>query len=180
MEIIPAREVMLLKLVAMYKAAIAQMENNNIFQWDDIYPNEAVLKNDIKNGELFAVTHNGELVAAYVVNTKCDDEYINGSWTGSNKSYRVIHRLCVNPKYQRRGIARKIMLHIENKLRESGVYAIRLDAFAHNPYALALYNSLGYKTVGFADWRKGRFMLMEKVIIMKSGYDETHVVKENK
>lgn len=54
------------------------------------------------------------------------------------------------------------MLYIENELRKQGVKAIRLDAFEKNPYALKLYEKLGFEKVGHAQWRKGRFLLMEK------------------
>lgn len=47
-----------------------------------------------------------------------------------------------------------------------GGYGIinRLDAFTENPFALKLYDNLGYSRVGYADWRKGRFYLMEKYL----------------
>lgn len=66
--------------------------------------------------------------------------------------------------FQNKGIAKTTMQHIETELRQLGVDAIRLDAFTENPYALSLYENLGYKIVGYADWRKGRFYLMEKCI----------------
>lgn len=40
--------------------------------------------------------------------------------------------------------------------------SIRLDVFTKNPYAQKLYRKNGYQVRGFADWRKGRFDLMEK------------------
>ncbi|MBD5427537.1 MAG: hypothetical protein HDR38_08340 [Treponema sp.] len=43
-----------------------------------------------------------------------------------------------------------------------GIHTIRLDAFSENPYALRLYEHMGYVKVGTADWRKGMFYLMEK------------------
>ena len=74
----------------------------------------------------------------------------------------LFHRLCVNPAYQNRGIAKDTLSHIEQELRKSNIEAVRLDAFSENPYALSLYQKAGYEKVGVADWRKGRFYLMEK------------------
>ena len=36
------------------------------------------------------------------------------------------------------------------------------DVFTENPYAQKLYRKSGYQVRGYADWRKGRFDLMEK------------------
>lgn len=56
------------------------------------------------------------------------------------------------------------MQYIEDEIHQSNVEAIRLDAFTENPHALKLYHDLEFNIVGHADWRKGRFYLMEKYI----------------
>lgn len=56
------------------------------------------------------------------------------------------------------------MQYIEKEVSSMGFQAIRLDAFTENPFALKLYDNLGYSRVGYADWRKGRFYLMEKYL----------------
>ena len=47
---------------------------------------------------------------------------------------------------------------------KNGNSSIKLDAFTQNPIALSMYEKLGYKVKGYADWRKGKFVLMEKVL----------------
>jgi ribosomal protein S18 acetylase RimI-like enzyme len=56
------------------------------------------------------------------------------------------------------------MLHIENKVKNMGIEAIRLDAFTLNPYAVKMYIKLGFEKVGIANFRKGKFYLMEKKV----------------
>lgn len=68
----------------------------------------------------------------------------------------------MNPIFQNKGIAKSTLFYIEKQLKEIGIHVIRLDVFSDNPFALRLYNSLGYSKVGHADWRKGKFFLMEK------------------
>lgn len=106
----------------------------------------------------------GVIAAVYVVNCECDEQYRNADWKSPDDSFRVIHRLCVHPKYQHRGLGKEILDHIESDLRCQGVRAIRLDAFSRNPYALSMYRNQGYTMTGTADWRKGRFYLMEKLL----------------
>lgn len=144
--------------------AIKQMEFENIHQWDNIYPTINDFRNDIKNNELYIGIINKEIAVVYALNKECDEEYKNGEWQYIGDNYRVIHRLCVSLDFQNRGIAQTTLKHIENELYYLGIKAIRLDVFSENPYALKLYSNNGYRKVGNAHWRKGEFLLMEKLL----------------
>lgn len=146
----------------MVRSAIVEMERNNISQWDNIYPTKDNFLSDIEKQELFVGILEDEIAVIYAINKESDEQYRNGIWKYPDCEYRVIHRLCVDPKYQNRGIAKNILGHIENTLRGAGVETIRLDVFCDNPFALSLYHSNGYEEVGVANWRKGKFFLMEK------------------
>lgn len=141
---------------------IDSMEKNKIFQWDKVYPSREVFAEDISKGELFVGTLDGDIAVLYTINRECDGAYDKCRWKYTDCEYRIIHRLCVDPKYQNRGIAKNTLKHIEKELKEASVDAIRLDVFSNNPSALALYLNSGYKKAGVADWRMGRFFLMEK------------------
>lgn len=149
-------------LSGLYQAAIDEMNQHQIFQWDEWYPNRAVLAEDIQKKQLHVVLLEKQLAAAYVVNQECDGQYANGQWRFPDSAYAVIHRLCVHPRFQKQGIATKVMKQIEDIQRGNGIEVIRLDAFTKNPYALKLYRKLNYHEVGLANWRKGAFFLMEK------------------
>ena len=136
-------------------AAIAQMERNGIFQWDEFYPAKEDFLSDIENGWLYTGCENGGLCVVYAVNKECDEQYKNGRWKYPAAEFRVIHRLCVHPKHQNRGIARQTLAQVEE---------IRLDVYSENPFALALYQKNGYEKTGTADWLKGKFFLMEKYL----------------
>lgn len=146
------------------KDAVAHMEEQNIMQWDELYPTRDDLLIDIEKNQLMAGVTEGNIVVIYVLNQESEAEYANGNWQWPDEPYFVIHRLCVNPNFQNRGIGRQTLQQIEKNLKDSGVHAIRLDVFTQNPFALRLYKGLGYIETGYADWRKGRFLLMEKYI----------------
>jgi len=148
----------------MYLSAIDEMNKNGIFQWDSVYPNKKLIETDIKKGQMYVGRSGNELVSAYVINVDCDVEYKNGNWKYPDAPYKIVHRLCVNPVFQNKGIAGQTMLHIQDTLKQQGIGVIRLDAFTKNPYALRLYEKLGYEKVGFAEWRMGKFYLLEKKI----------------
>lgn len=142
--------------------AIAEMNRNNIPQWDELYPDREILREDIEKNQLFLGMADEDIASVYVLNSECDKEYENGEWQYPSASFCVIHRLCVNPKFQNKGVGTITMRYIEAEAKQKGFETVRLDAFTQNPYALRMYDKLGYLKVGFADWRKGRFFLMEK------------------
>ena len=149
-------------ILGLVQSAILEMERQGIFQWDSIYPSRDDFLDDIREETLFVGMADQEIAVVFTVNKACDEQYKNGAWKYPNTEYRIIHRLCVDPKYQNMGIAKETLDQIENELRQVGVESIRLDVFYNNPFALSLYRNRGYKEVGTAEWRKGKFYLMEK------------------
>ncbi len=154
----------ILKIYQHYVRVIASMQEQGIDQWDDIYPNAAVIAADIERGDLWIGEEDGKLICTFAVNTECEEEYDACPWGYPDEPYIVVHRLAVNPKYRRQGVAKNTMGFVENKAKEKGIKTIRLDTFCGNPYGVALYESLGFKVIGFAHWRKGKFQIMEKII----------------
>ena len=102
----------------------------------------------------------GEPAAVYVINEECEPEYLECRWEYDKAC--VLHRFCVSPGRQNRGVGKQVLEMIEDRLSGMGYGSVRLDVFSENPYALRLYEKNGYVRRGRADWRKGRFWLMEK------------------
>lgn len=150
------------EVAALFQSAIENMNRNNILQWDELYPDEAILRDDIEKNQMFVGRCENRIASVYVLSGEYDEEYNHADWQYPDASFMILHRLCVHPDFQNRGIARRTMEQIETQVRESGIETIRLDAFSDNPYALRLYKGLGYHKTGTADWRKGLFYLYEK------------------
>ena len=144
--------------------SIAHMIQCNINQWDDLYPSEEDFRIDIEKNQLFVGTIDGEIAVVYVLNQECDEAYENGEWEYKDPTFYVIHRVCVKPSFQNCGVAKRVMAYVEKQVLLWGGQSIRLDVFSENPYALKLYEACGYNRVGEANWRKGKFYLMEKYL----------------
>ena len=145
------------------KNAIVEMEKNDIYQWDEVYPARYDFEEDIKKNSLFVAYEEDELAAFYVISDESDEAYNNAKWCYGD-SYYVLHRFCVSPSMQNKGVGKKVLLHIEEQIKDMGYKAVRLDTFTENPFAQRLYRHNGYEARGYADWRKGRFDLMEKAL----------------
>ena len=152
------------EIYSLYQNAIIAMEKDNIHQWDEIYPDKDILKEDITKNQMYIGKTDNKIAVCFVLSEECDEEYKNGKWQWPDSKFCVIHRLCVNPKFQNQGIATQTMEYIEKLCKEAGYDSIRLDCFTENPYSRKLYDKAGYSVVGYADWRKGRFELREKLI----------------
>lgn len=159
------------EVVALFQNAIDNMNKNNILQWDELYPDEEVLRADIEKKEMFVGRYQNRIASVYVLSDEYDAEYDHADWQYPEASFIILHRLCVHPDFQNRGIARETMEQLEQQVRESGIETIRLDAFSDNPYALRLYYGLGYHKTGTANWRKGLFYLYEKKLTASKEYD---------
>lgn len=152
------------EIYCLVRKAIELMEHQEIHQWDELYPAKEDLLDDIDKKTLYVAVDDGRIIAVYVINQECDEEYHNCAWKNTDETACIIHRFCVLPDFQNKGIGSKVLSHIEEQVKSMGYISVRLDVFSENPYALRLYEKKGYEKRGYADWRKGRFYLMEKTL----------------
>ena len=150
------------EIFSLYSNAIITMEKADIHQWDEVYPNKEVLAEDIAKNQMYIGKLGQKIAVCFVLSEECDEEYKNGAWKYPDARFNVIHRICVNPEFQNRGIAAKTLDYIEKLSKSQGYETIRMDCYTLNPYSQKLYNKAGYSVTGYADWRKGRFELREK------------------
>lgn len=149
-------------LVSLYGAATQDMLRQGIDQWDEYYPDREILTEDVESGDMTLGLLDGEPACAWVVNREYEPEYVSGAWEHTRGDFCVLHRLCVNPELQGRGLARQAMARMEKNAFDKGFDSVRLDVFSQNLHAQRLYERLGYKRTGEVRFRKGIFYLMEK------------------
>lgn len=143
--------------------AILHMDEQGIAQWDEIYPDKDMILDDIKNQQMYLLIENGVPISAVVLNEYQDEEYAALPWHYTGEKTAVIHRLCVSSFQQGKGWGKRTVQLAEQELMKLGYTCVRLDAFSQNPFALHLYESLGYEKVGaILLFRKGEFYCYEK------------------
>ncbi|MDD5934508.1 MAG: GNAT family N-acetyltransferase [Clostridiales bacterium] len=148
----------------LFAEAKREMNRQKIFQWDDIYPDYSVFEADIKNQTLYVGRLGSKIAVVYVINMEADIQYKNGDWEYNGESYWVLHRLCIHPQYQNCGLGGTTLKYIHEQAKKMKINAIHLDVYSKNPFALSMYKKAGYNNVGTAEFRKGRFYLMEKLL----------------
>jgi hypothetical protein len=81
-------------IIDIFMNAIKVMNGNNINQWDEVYPTNTNLEQDVLNGQMYVGIKDCEIVSAIVINNECEEEYKNGNWRYDNDRFAVVHRLC--------------------------------------------------------------------------------------
>lgn len=154
-------------IMGLIRAAVSDLRDKNINQWDEIYPNEEVIKQDIYKENMYVLFEENKIMGIIVLNENQDKEYLDLKWRYSKGKPLVIHRLCVHPAAQGKGVAKALMSFSENYASSNNYAFIRLDAFTENPIACRLYEKLGFEKAGIVNFRKGKFYCFEKSL--KSG-----------
>ncbi len=155
------------QLFQIYLNGKKDLEKNGIYQWTDNYPTRAIIENDLKKGFLFVLKNGKEIIGAINISEEQEHEYETINWRFDNSKVLVIHRLVINPKYQGKGNARKLMDFAENFAIENNYSSIRLDAYSQNKRVIDFYEKRKYfnrGNVNFPD-REHAFHCMEKEII---------------
>lgn len=114
--------------MSIFTDATNEMHSKGIYQWDSIYRTRNILEEDIKKKQLYIGIYEGAVVSDYVLNQEYDKQYAaNGAWKYPNSTYYILHRLCVNPLFQNKGIGILTILHIENEVKKIGIDTIQLE-----------------------------------------------------
>ena len=56
------------EIIQLYKNAIAKMDEQNIPQWDEVYPDSTILEDDVKKNQMFVGKKNGKIAVCFVLN----------------------------------------------------------------------------------------------------------------
>lgn len=118
-----------------------------IRQWTDNYPSREVVQADVARGDLFVITVDVAVLGCVTLDARPNAAYAALSWSASELAL-VIHRLCIDPEFERVGLARALMDFAEHYARSIGVNSIRLDTYPTNLRAVQIYEQRQYRYVG--------------------------------
>ena len=131
-------------ILALYKEVTLFLVEHGIHQWDDTYPDESTLWQNLQAGDTWVMRDGANLIACVTLDRKQDPQFDKIAWAYPSNHFMVIHRLCTHPAYQGRGLARQLVNFAEQHARDHRLDVLRLDAYLGNPVSQKLYRSLGY------------------------------------
>ena len=137
-------------IMSIINQAQGYFKKQGIDQWQDNYPNYETVYNDINNNYGYVLLKDNTVIGTVAVSFDGEKTYehiYNGKWISDNK-YAVIHRMAVNSKYKRAGLASSIIENVEKICLEKDVYSIRIDTHKENLAMQKLLKKNGFKYCG--------------------------------
>jgi ribosomal protein S18 acetylase RimI-like enzyme len=148
MEIITARKEHLEEILEMLSAVVDFMSDVGNRQWGRDYPTREMFIKHISDQVLWIMIENNRIICTIVITEDQDKEYADVPWVDSTGKAMVVHRLAVNPEFQRKGLANKMMDFAEDLARERGFTSIRLDTYSENKITPVFFKKRGYEFRG--------------------------------
>ena len=147
------------------KDAIQRRKEDGSNQWQDGYPNIDVVKKDIERKIGFVFTQNETIVGytAVIINDEPDYLNIEGKWL-TNQDFVVYHRVAISEKYLNKGLAKKMMLCIEQYTLSKKIYSLKADTNHDNIPMLKIFEKMNYTFCGTVYIRESPRKAYEKVL----------------
>lgn len=147
-----ARENDLKKVEAGYTNLLTyEKEHINNSNWVlGLYPTIKTAEKAFSEDTLYVFEEDGIVLGSMILNQiqPEDYKYIKWEYEADEKEVLVVHTLCIIPSSARKGCGRKMMDFALNKGKEIGCIAVRLETYAGNEPAKALYKSMGFRFAG--------------------------------
>lgn len=140
-------------MMRLLRVCAKDMQTSGIDQWDETFPPEDFVRNDIATGTARVAELDGRICGIFTMDQRQAPEYAGVNWKQPGTQIAVIHRLAVSPEYHRKGIASQIMDFAEHEAAAAGYDVIRLDTYSHNNRAVQLYLQRGYRQAGEVRFR---------------------------
>ncbi|NLY18371.1 MAG: GNAT family N-acetyltransferase [Clostridiaceae bacterium] len=118
---------------------------NGIEQWQNNYPNEETVADDIKHYNGYVLVKGNDIIGTVAVLFQEEKSYghIEGKWL-SDGQYATVHRIAVAGKYKGKGYASDILRNIEEMCRQKNIFSIRVDTHEKNIAMQKLLDKNGF------------------------------------
>ena len=145
--------------------AIAQRKRDGSDQWQNGYPNENTVRDDVRNGHAYVLLDNDLIIAyaAVLFDKEPAYENIDGEWI-TDGDYAVIHRVATSDEVKGKGIATQLFTMIEDTCREHNVYSIKVDTNFDNIPMLKVLAKLNYAFCGEVFFQGAPRKAYEKIL----------------
>lgn len=129
--------------------AIDQRKQDGSEQWQNGYPNEQTVHDDITHGYAYVLIDNNVIIAYAAIIFGVEPAYndIKGRWL-TNDDYVAVHRVATSNAVKGKGVATQLFKMIEDLCTEQKVYSIKVDTNFDNVPMLKILDKLSYSYCG--------------------------------
>ncbi|MCL2810645.1 MAG: GNAT family N-acetyltransferase [Clostridia bacterium] len=156
------------EVLDLYDAVLTFLENNPDATsgpgWKrSVYPTEAEARAGLEQGSLYLLRDEatGRAAATVILDHIQPAAYANAAWAiaAPPSQVMVVHTFMTDPHLRGRGFGRRVLVAAHRLAREAGCLCMRLDTYAGNLPACALYEGMGYQSAGQIDLGFGQYGL---------------------
>lgn len=153
-------------MMKLVKQAQAYFKQNGIDQWQDGYPNEEQLFNDIQLGHSYVYIDNDVIGTMYfAIENDINYAKIDGKWKTDHQPYAVIHRIVVDENIKGQGLARQLLLYAQQICQIQNIHSIRIDTHKDNLSMQTFLKKNGFELCGNIQLQNGAPRIaFEKII----------------
>lgn len=159
------------EIMNIIKEAQSYFKEKKINQWQDGYPNEESIINDIEGGESYVLLVDNRIIATAYLSFKGESDYdviYEGEWIGKG-DYAVVHRVAVLNEMKGHGVAGELFKNIEGVCLENNINNIKIDTHRENKSMQRFLNKNGFEYCGIVYLKDGAERIaFEKILDKKS------------
>jgi len=130
--------------------AQTQLKEAGVNQWQNQYPNEAAILNDIHNQESYVVLDNEMVIGTFALSFRIESTYnqiYEGNWL-SIQDYAVIHRIALDNEYKGLGVSAEVINTIEKWCVNNKIFSIKIDTHEDNKSMRRMLEKNGFVYCG--------------------------------
>ena len=121
-------------MMVLFHQAQAYFKAQGIDQWQDGYPNEEQILQDISSHQSYVLVHEHDIVGTMFFSTQNEPTYdvIEGQWISEHTPYAVIHRIVVDENVKGQGLASQLLAFAIEQCHLLHIPSIRIDTHDDN------------------------------------------------
>ena len=129
--------------------AIEQRRQDGSEQWQNGYPNQQTVYDDITNGYGYVIAENNVIIAYAAIIFAVEPAYneIKGQWL-TNGDYVAVHRVATSNSVKGKGVATRLFKLLEDLSIEQNIFSIKVDTNFDNIPMLKILQKLNYSYCG--------------------------------
>lgn len=158
------------QVMSIIAQAQAYLASQGVDQWQDGYPDEATMRQDIADQTGYVLEDGGRVVAIATIIFTGEPTYDvihDGAWT-TPEPYACIHRIAVDASQRGKGTANEMMAASDQRVLAEGMHSIRIDTHEDNLPMQRMLMRNGYTLCGVIYLDRGAEMGAKRVALEKS------------
>lgn len=125
------------------KDVIARLNSLNLPLWNEEYPSDELIKEDIESGRGRIILNEENEIIAYVSVMPANEEFEENTFNYPH--LLALSRLMVKSGYENQGVATYLINQIINEAKTKGYNGIGILVHPINERAIKLYKKIGFK-----------------------------------